>query len=483
MTVLDRTQSGRRITAAKVRAPVAFLLAGTVLASVWPAMAQETPPNPLLTFSFSSSLNVSDNYDLSVDSPGTATFLDNRLGLSYRSETVSQFLSFGVSGVARLADLPESGDTGGRQADFDDQTANFEYRRFGADSELSFTGRYNRADMAFFDPLDLIEEDVIDGDDLVITPTGYRETLNLGVGLQTGLSGPLSFSLSADTRRRDFVNSNDDDLYDSVTDTVSASAGALVTPSTRLSLSGTVSHYTDEDEEETDRLNSSLSLGLTHELARALTINGSLGYQVIDTEENDGFGDRVTTTDDGLIGSLGLSQGLTNGTVGLTLEHSISASGGRSDLLISRSLDLPSGSLSAAVGLSSGETGRSSVVGDLAYTHILPSGRITLGLSQDVRTDDNDEDLEVTRARLGVLHDLSALSSLGLNIDYLSTNAVSDGTDRDRGRFRASYNHSLTEDWEVSTGYEYTLSRREGQDDATENLLFLTIGRDFQFRP
>lgn len=462
------------------------LAAGPValVALVLPAAAQDVP-NPLLTFSFSSSLNVSDNYDLTPEPAGTSTFLDNTLGLSYRSETAAQFLSFGLSGVARLADLPGEGETGGSQADFDNQIANFEYRRFNDNSELALRGRYSRADLAFFDPLQLIEEVDVDGNDLITSPTGYRETLTLGASFQTGMSGPLGFSLSADTRRRDFIDTNDDDdLTNTTTDTLASSVSALVTPSTRLSLSGTVSHYTAEDSEETDRLSRSLSLGATQETARGLTLNGSLGYQLIDTDETDLFGQRGTTTDDGLIGSLGASQELTNGSIGVQASHSISTSGGRSDVQVFRNLDLPDGSLTFAIGVSAGETGRSSVIGNLDYTHNLASGRILLGLSRNVRTDDDDEELEITRARLGWLHDLTALSSLGVDFDYLATNSVADdGTDRDRGRLRASYNHSLTADWELSAGYEYTLSRREGDDDATENSVFVTIGRDFSFRP
>lgn len=450
-----------------------------------PALAQDggVPPNPLLTFNFSSSLNVSDNYDLSVDSPGHSTFLDNTLGLAYQTETEVQSLRFGLSGVARIARLPEEG----TDTRFDNQTALFDYRREGVDSQLRLHGRYNRADLAFFDPLSLIDlDDPIDENDLVTLPSGYRETVSLGLGFETGLSSPMGFSFSADTRRRDFIDLDEedlDDLYDTVTDSLTASVSALVTPSTRLSLGGTISHYMAEDEEETDRMTRSLSLGASHETARGLTLSGSLGYQTIDTDETDPFGLRSTTSQDGGIGSLALQQELTNGSIGVSASHSMTVNGGRSTVQLLRSLDLPDGSLAMSIGVSSGDSGRNSVVGDINYSHNLVAGRVWLTLARTVTTDDDDEDLEVTRASAGWSHDLTAVSGLIFNVDYLSTNAIGEGTDRQRGRLRASYRHELTRDWDLTGGYEYTVSQREGQDDATENSVFLTIGRQFQFRP
>ena len=46
----------------------------------------------------------------------------------------------------------------GADADLDNPTLNFDYRRTGANAELTARGSYNRADVAFFDPLSLIGE-------------------------------------------------------------------------------------------------------------------------------------------------------------------------------------------------------------------------------------------------------------------------------------------------------------------------------------
>lgn len=65
---VSRRAERPRAAAGLHRLPLALLLlAGTALVSVEAAQAQAAGdlPNPLLTFSFSSSLHVTDNYDLS----------------------------------------------------------------------------------------------------------------------------------------------------------------------------------------------------------------------------------------------------------------------------------------------------------------------------------------------------------------------------------------------------------------------------------
>lgn len=457
-----------------------LVLAAAALLPALPAMAQQEP-NPLLTFSFSSSLNVSDNYDMSVEKPGTTTFLDNRLGLSYVSETAEQLLSIGGSGVFRLADLPESGS----EASFDDQTLRFDYRRFGAASELALRGRYNRAELAFFDPLSLMDEIYdVDTGDLLNNPDGARETMSLGISYDTDPDAPLSFSFSADTYRRNFTGISDSEYYDTENHSVSGSVGMLVAPTTRVFVNGAVRQRKTDDVDNMERLDQSASLGLRHEMARGLTFNGSLGYQKVETDRTDIFGQRGTETHDGLTGVFGATQDLTNGTLGAQLVHSVTATGARNEVQVSRALELPEGDLALMAGVSKGDAGKASFIGNVSYNHELTDGSIFLGLSRSVQTNDDDEDTTQTRAQASWTRNLTAVSYARLSVDYTSIEAVGDGSeDRQRGRLRASYNHELTADWEVSGGYEYAFSHREDRPDADENLVFLTIGRDFQFRP
>lgn len=436
------------------------------------ALRAQDAPNPLLTFNFSSSLNVSDNYDLDPDPAGTTTFLDNRLGISYASETATQSLYLGASGVYRLADLPETGSDAG----FDDPRLDLDYAREGADARLFARANYNRADIAFFDPLRLIDEDeeILD-EDLRRSSDGYREILNASLGFQTGLSSPLGFGLTASTIRRDYTDA-DPSFEDSTTDRLTGNITLQPSEITAYTISASHSRYTADDEEGTDRITRSLSLGVQHEMARGLTLSGSLGYQRIEDEETN-FG---TTEDiDSVIATFGAVQEMPNGTLGFFASQSASVSGIRRSVSVERALSLPGGELSASIGVSKGEDDKATLIGNLAYAHDLANGRLVMNLSRTAGTNSREEDQETTRASITWTHALTPVSGLTLGAEYAD---VTGDTDNTRGRLRASYSHDLTADWALEGGYQYSAAERSS-GHADSNRVYLTISRDFQFRP
>lgn len=472
---LTGSTGGRSVATGRT---LALVMAGAAFAL--PAAAQDV--NPLLTFSFSSSLHVTDNYDLSNDPEGTTTYIDNRLGLSYLTETETQRLALDASGVLRVADYPGSGDNSGTQTDFDDHTLRFDYTLTGANSRLNANAYYNRSDIAFFDPFRLVNDGInLDPEDLTVT-SGYREVMRGGLRFETGTEGPLSFSAGITGQKRNYLETDDPSLEANESYTVTSGVGMLITPTTRLTLDGLYRDYSAEDAEETDRQTRSLSVGVIQEMASGLTINGSVGYQTIETEENylDG---RRTEDSNGVIGQLGLTQQLTNGTAGLSFSQTRNTSGGRSTLQVSRDMELPDGELAASLGVSRGDqSGRTSMIGSLAYSHALQNGTFRLSLAQQVYSNSDDEEVETRSLNIGLSHELTPVSGIHLNVSYVDIDTLDSGDDRKRGRFQASYNHELTQDWDLSGGYEYTrLERQSGT--ATENAVFLTIQRQFQFRP
>ena len=464
---------------------VLLLLAGTALVSAEAAQAQAAGdlPNPLLTFSFSSSLHVTDNYDLSEDPAGTTTYVDNNLGLSYLSETDVQKLSLAASGVLRLADYPSDAANSGYQTDFDNQTLRFGYTLTGVNSELTSSAYYNRSDIAFFDPFRLVQEDIdLEAQDLT-SSEGYREMIRADVGFRTGLAGPLSFHTELSAYKRNFLETTDPTFEDNETYTATAGFGFLITPTTQLTLDGLYRDYSADDPEQTDRQTRSLSVGAVHEVGTGLTLNGSIGYQEIETEETDLLGYRGTEHSTGIIGSLGATQELTNGTAGISFNQSQNTNGSRSTLQVSRAMDLPTGSLALNLGASRGESGKTSAIGSISYNHALARGSLSARVSQSVSTNSDDNEVETRDIRLRLTHEISPVSDIALSVSYADLNNLQNsGGDRTRSRFRASYSHDLTQDWEMSGGYEFTqLERPSGT--AKENAVFLTIQRQFHFRP
>lgn len=456
---------------------------GTALATLFllasPLAAQDL--NPALTFDFSSTLRASDNYGLDVDSAGDSYFLDNRLGVGYRSETDVQSLSFGLSGILRFADLPDRS----YDPDFDDLDARFSYSRNGVNSRVDTEASYNRADIAFFDPLSNLNDplDPIEEEDLIDDNTGTRETLGARLSLETGLAGPLGFNLGVQLRDRKFIDTVDPEYYDSKSTTVTAGTRFTLSPVLQATLSLSQDNYTNEDVEETDRVSRTASLGLAYQVSPVTQLDTSIGFRKIDEEENIGLtGIRQTEKTDGVVGTIGLTRALPTGSIGMSFSHDVSQDGERSTLSVSRLMELKTGELSFSIGATKGDESGTGLIGDVNYTQELPSGSFRAQLSRSISTDDDEEQTR-TQATVGLSHELTPLSGLDLSLDYIDIANEGNDPDRERGRVTAAYNYDLTSNWELSGGYTHTRSRRDGQDTATENAVFLTMQRQFQTRP
>ena len=454
-------------------------LAGVALTSV-AALAQDLP-NPALTFSYSSTLNANDNLGLDPTSAGTSTWLDNKLGLSYSSETATSQLSLGASGVFRLSDLAGQG----QDAAFDNGTLNLGYARQGANSQLSFDAKYNKVDVAFFDPLLLIPdpENPVDPGDLTTSAQGSRETRQASVKFATGLEGPFGMNFALSRNERRFQDTTDPDFYD--TTRTSLSVGATLRPTARTGLSFTLSQtdYSAEDVAQTQRNTRRAVLGLTQALDDATSLSFSLGQTWIEKDQDIGLA-TIHTEESGLNGGIALSRELSNGTIGLSLNHDISSDGKtRTDLQLTRAMELPNGSLSLAIGPSFHDGGKSGLAGSLNYGRDLPQGSLRAAASRGFSTNDQDDSIDTTRLNLGWSHDLTPTSGLDLSLDYLNIDSEAVGGDRERARLQVAYTLDLADDWQLSGGYAHTYSDKETTGTAQSNSVFVTLGRSVSFAP
>lgn len=455
-------------------------LAGVALTSVAGALAEDLP-NPAITLSYGSTLTANDNIGLDPTSAGTSTWLDNKLGLSYSSETATSSLTFGASGVFRLSDMAGQG----RDSAFDNGTLNLNYARQGANSQLSFGAKYNKVDVAFFDPLLLIPdpENPVDSGDLTTAAQGSRETRQASLKFATGLDGPFGMTFAASRNERLFQDTVDPDLYD--TARTNLSVGATLRPSARIGYSFTLSQsdYTADDVDQTDRTTRRAVLGLNYALNDATTLNASLGQTWIEEDQGVGLA-RLHTEQSGLNGSIALSHELPNGTVGVTLNHDISTDGKtRTDLQLTRALDLPNGNLSVAIGPSFQSGGKNGLAGTLSYGRELPQGSLRAAASRRFDTNDQSDSIDTTRLNLGWSHDLTPSSGLDLSLDYMNIDSDAVGQDRERARLQVAYTLDLVNDWQLSGGYAHTYSDKETTGTAQSNSVFVTIGRSVSFAP
>jgi hypothetical protein len=455
--------------------------AGLVGATVLSVASAQDMPNPALTFSYTSSLTTNDNLGLDPTSAGNSTWLDNRLGLSYSTETATSSLTFGASGVIRLSKLAGQDSDAG----FDDGTLNLAYSRQGANSLFSLGANYNRTDVAFFDPLRLIPDpdNPVDPGDLTASAEGSRESRQASVKFATGLEGPFGMNFAASHSERLFHDTTDPDLYD--TTRSSLSVGATLRPVARTALTFNISQtdYSAEDIELTDRITRRAVIGLSHALTDATMLTASIGQTWIEKDQTIGLG-RVQTEQSGLNGSLALSHDLANGTVGVSLNHDISTDGNaRTDLLLTRNMDLPNGNLALSIGPSFQSGGKNGLAGTLSYGHNLPQGSLRANVSRRFASNDQDDAIDTTRLSLGWNHELSANSGLDLSLDYMNIDSDAVGADRERARLQLAYTMDLVNDWQLSGGYAHTYSDKEGTGTAKSNSIFVSIGRSVSFAP
>lgn len=439
-------------------------------------------PNPLLTLTFGTTLTVDDNRNLDPVSEGTTTFLDNRIGLRYLTETPVSLFGIEADGVLRIADQP--GGSGGTDTAFDDRSARLRYAREGAVSRLSLGARYDRNSVAFFDPLTLIDDPAtpIDESDLDTGDDGFRIARSATLDAETGIDAPFGLFLSARVFERSYEDTTDPDFFD--TSRSELSLGTTLRPTGRTTLSFTLSQtdFSAEDVEETERRTRRAIFGVNHALRPDTDLVFSLGTTRIVLDETI-LGLRTRTVDDGLNGSLGLTRALPNGTAGLRLTHDVSTDGDRTSLLLSRDLQLArGGTLAASFGptVQSGETG---LIGTLAYGQPLPRGRVSATIDRRIGSNDEEETVDSTRLRLGLTRDLTPLSGLDLSLDYLETDSEAAGEDRSRARLQAAYTLDLAQDWQLRGGISRTVSDRETTGTARSNSVFLTIGKSFVFAP
>lgn len=427
---------------------------------------------PLLTFGIQTGLRHDSNLDLDAPSQGGSTALDTGLSFGLRTETQSQKLALDLSGTWRLLDGPD-----GYESKLDSPRLSLRYDREGARSRLSLQASHAESDLGLL--LTGIGIDPDTGDLIVSTATGRQKTTDLGLHFETGIDMPLGLVLDARhlDRRYDDSGANADNRTDSLT----ARLRLTFSPVLEGGLTLDTSRYRADDADATRRHTDGAALSLQYEIDAATRLAASLGQSRIVTDTLSGTEPDV----EGMTAALSLTRDMVNGSAGIAYDRSLSASGTRDSLNLSRALELPRGSLAFSLGASRGESGDIGTIGSLDYALDLKRGAVTLALTRSIQTDNDANDVLETRLSAGWQHELTELSAVRFNVSYARVeNGGAGNVDAaQQADLTLAYEHQLTRDWALSTGYEYRTTRREGRADANSNALFLTIGREFSIRP
>ncbi len=442
-------------------------------ATAYPVSGQEQEAGQLFRFGFSQKLASTENIRLNENSVGTTTFSDTTLSFGFDNQAGLHTFGFFSSIVGRIVDDPLVGTDSG----FRDPRVDLAYGYDGANSTLDFFANYFNPDLAFNDPLslpDLTEQDLSQG-------VGQREDFATGLQFETGLQNAIGFALDLSARRRSYSGTTDPLLFSNRTNSAAAGLIFRFSEVTQGRLDVLERRFRAEDVDGRNTDTRRFTFGLDHEISPIDTISLDLGHSKV-VESFDNL-PGVETNTSGPVAKLIYERETPRGEMEFSLDTFLTEEGRQDTLAFSQSTVLPRGSIEYSLGITRGDTFTPRPIGQLAYVAEMPRGIFSASLSRSAAISDIlAEATETTRARIGYVHDLTALSALSLELNYADIREIGDDSgqnERQRGSFYASYIRDVTEDWEFVVGYEFIYFNPEDEASAQSSGIFFDLRRDF----
>lgn len=446
---------------------------GVGISSV-PALSQEQSGDQLFRFGFEQKFGATENIRLNEDSVGTTSFSDTTLSFGFTNEAGLHTLDFFASGVGRLVDDPVLGTDSG----FRDPRVDLAYALEGANSRLNLDAGYFKPDLAFNDPLS--QADLTDQD--LSQSVGTREDFDAALQFETGLQHSIGFVLDLTARRRSFSDTDDDPLlFSNRTNRVAAGLIFRFSEVTQGRLDASDERFRADDTDGRNTDTDRFTFGLDHAFSAIDTISIDVGHSKV-VESFDNL-PGVETNTSGPVADLLYQREVPNGFVTAALDTFLTERGRQTTLEFGRIMQLPLGALEFSIGATRGDSFEIRPIGSIAYVTEFPRGQFNAELSRTSSISDTlAQATETTRVILGYEHNLTALSSLSLNLNYADISLIGDNTSedgRERASLDASYSRDITKDWEFVLGYEFRYFNPEDDGSAQSNGVFFALQRDF----
>jgi len=442
----------------------------TLLLTTFGALAQEGVLDApyQVTLDLKTAFVADTNELLSFSSSDTSYSVQQTVGFGLSTSTSTQQFRFASSGTAKLSSASN------HDVQFTQPNANLSYAREGANSSLTFSASYQQANVAdsylIADPLDpTIFDSIVD--------SGTFHSLSGKAALRTGIDAPFGLGVTASYNDITYFNITNPDIYDRTTWTTGVTAYLQYSPVTSGTVGVDYEDYTAQNLTNTHRETTTYSVGVAHQLARGLTLSGNIGYRTEDTTD---LG--VTVTDSNSFAGLSASQAMPNGSLTGSVNVGNQASGEDYALSIGRSLELPSGSLSAVLSATKFPTGGLQYSGNVNYLHELSDGNVNMSLNQVFQQSDTNDVFRVTDASVGYQQQVTETSSLNLGLSLnQSTDLTGAQPTTSLAKLSATYSYALTSDWNLSLGYSHRRSVKESAGTANSDSISVSLSRALAF--
>lgn len=423
------------------------------------SLAQEG--GTLLTFGIENRLEISRNADLANPAEGTDLANVTQLSFGISSETPLDRLEFDVTGAV----IAQSTDDGS-EIDFGRSALTFGYTREVPTAALGLAAEFRTDDVGAF------------GDDLgAVDETGTRSDLFLSAGLEIGRTSGIGLALGLAYDKTDYTDVTDPDLVDTEEWRGDLTSILRFSEVATGRLGVRYRHREEEDLGTTVTDATTVFAGLDYALSERADLDIELGYTETEIEEFD-----VIETERGPDASIRLSYDMPVGTAYTQLSVATDADEGQRETLeFGRALETDRDSISARLGLTHGDETGTDLVGELAWTRALPDGSIGVSLEHSVSYDADDAaETGDSIFSLNWTKNVSERSTILFDLEY----EISDSpTERiEQVSLDAGYNYLLTPDWSLSSGVGYTV-RDDAGGRATSPRAFVALSREFQIRP
>lgn len=448
------TRAGLTFTAVAFGAAAAF------------AQTAEAPYSGVL--SFTTGIDVDTNRYLDFVSPGTSFRAYERLEYSMRAETETQVFEF-LAGT-QLEFNSISG--GGSETRLNDTNIRFLYSRDTGNSFISLDGDYWSGDAVDAFDTDPSDPSFIRADD------GRLLRTNTNFFFRTGINDPIGFWVDAGYETDGYTDTSDPGLVDSTTADLELGASFRFSKATEGTLSVGREDFSEDTTLSRNVLTSDVTLGITHELRSALTLNGELSYEERETSNILG-----SVLESGYIVGVDFVQERSNGTLFGGIEYDGSRFRDETSISIGRTLDLPDGSLLASLTLSNIESSGLTVLGEIEYVRRTASGQISVDISREETVDDRFRDIIFSRVGLGYERQITDASDVDVSLDFSRTEGKFFAIIpvEDRATFTASYSRAVTPEWDLNVGYRHRYYSSSRASEARSDMVFLTMTRDIEF--
>lgn len=400
-----------------------------------------------------------------LDNSGFRSLTTLAFGLS--SETRSQSLALGLSsGLAATFDDDSD-------AEFEGTLATLDYARNSRNTALTFGTRYRR------DAIDDLVFDATLTDDDVVTGVGQREVLTFSSGLVLGRAARVTGTFNHSYEASRFFDTLDPTLNDSDTQMLDGRVSFQLTRTITADLFASHSEVDERGAGATDRDRDRIGTGLSYIIDQATTLAAEVAYS-----ETESRGDTVESSD-GLGYVLSLVRDRPAGPVNVSYTQTEALTGTRRQLTAGQDMTLKRGALGFALGISETDGFDPQLLANLSFDYELDRNSTTrISLSQEGTINGDDEEVVNSRLDLSYARNLTSLSQLGASLAIVDENVLAAGTADQRAiTFDLTYDYALTADWGLTSGYQYSSVRLDGEPDRDRTTVFVGLQRRFAYRP